>query len=98
MDTRESLTEKGNCPGEPKEQEVRRLVWGLVFGFALIYLAFLPPGIYSIDGNSILAVAESLVTQHSIAVPPGLGVVGPLPSTTIASSRALRVVAVWWWV
>src|SRR5215472_19341614 len=77
MDTRESLTEKGNCPGEPKEQEVRRLVWGLVFGFALIYLAFLPPGIYSIDGNSMLGVAESLVTRHSIAVPPGLGVTGP---------------------
>jgi hypothetical protein len=44
--------------------------------YALFLLAFLPPGIYSIDGNSMLAVAESLVTQHSVSVPAGLGSVG----------------------
>jgi hypothetical protein len=54
----------------------RRLAWSLALGSALIYLAFLPPGIYSVDGNSMLAVSESLVTNHSLAVPPGLGIPG----------------------
>jgi hypothetical protein len=77
MQTGESFPEKEECGTSPGDRAVRRLVWGLGFGFALIYLAFLPPGIYSIDGNSMLGVAESLVTQHSIGVPPGLGVAGP---------------------
>src|SRR5271168_3806225 len=54
----------------------RRLAGALGFGFFLIYLAFLAPGIYSIDGNSILAVAESIVTRHALTVPPGLGIPG----------------------
>ena len=48
----------------------------LGIGTALVYLAWLPPGIYSVDGNSMLAVSESLVTHHSFAVPPGDGIVG----------------------
>src|SRR5437660_1400742 len=48
----------------------------LGIGTALAYLAWLPPGIYSVDGNSMLAVSESLVTHHSFAVPPGDGIVG----------------------
>jgi len=48
----------------------------LTLGFALIYFAFLPPGIYSLDGNGMLAVAESLVAHHSWAVPEELGVPG----------------------
>lgn len=51
----------------------QRLAINLAVGFALIYLAFLPPGIYSLDGNSMLAVAESIVTRHDITVPTGLG-------------------------
>lgn len=43
---------------------------------SLIYLAFLPPGIYSVDGNSMLAVADSLVMHHNTTVPVGLGIVG----------------------
>jgi hypothetical protein len=53
-----------------------RLAFSISLGFALFFLAFLPPGIYSIDGNSMLAVAESLVTNHDVSVPPGLGSVG----------------------
>jgi hypothetical protein len=53
-----------------------RLFICLATGVWLIYLAFLPPGIYSVDGNSMLAVSESLITQHSLGVPVGLGVVG----------------------
>lgn len=40
---------------------------------ALFFFAFLPPGIYSLDGNSMLAVSESIVSTHSVDVPPGLG-------------------------
>jgi hypothetical protein len=59
------------------EGNAHRLAWALTFGFALIYLAFLAPGVYSLDGNSMLAVAESLVTHHSITVPTStLGAVG----------------------
>jgi len=52
----------------------RTLLLGV--GASLAYLAFLAPGIYSIDGNSMLAVAESLVQRHSVAVPAGLGIIG----------------------
>jgi hypothetical protein len=48
----------------------------LFFGTWLVYLAFLSPGIYSIDGSSMLAVADSLVTQHDVTVPAGLGMKG----------------------
>jgi hypothetical protein len=48
----------------------------MFFGTWLIYLAFLPPGIYSIDGYSMLAVADSLVTHHNVDVPAGLGIPG----------------------
>lgn len=54
----------------------RRLAWALALGTGLIYLAFLPPGIYSVDGNSMLGVAESIVARHSLTVPIGLGVPG----------------------
>ena len=58
------------------DSNAQRLAWRLALGSALIYLAFLPPGIYSVDGNSILAVAESIVTQHNLTVPAGLGIPG----------------------
>jgi hypothetical protein len=48
----------------------------IFFGTWLIYLAFLAPGIYSIDGYSMLAVADSLVTHHNVTVPVGLGIPG----------------------
>src|ERR1700694_3197919 len=48
----------------------------MFFGTWLVYLAFLSPGIYSIDGYSMLAVADSLVTHHNVAVPAGLGIPG----------------------
>ncbi len=46
-------------------------------GICLFYFAFSPAVIYPIDGNSMLAVAESLITRHSFAVPiSGLGTIG----------------------
>jgi hypothetical protein len=56
--------------------EARKAVWALGLATALLYLAFLPPGIYSIDGNSMLGVAESIVLRHSLMVPAGLGIPG----------------------
>jgi hypothetical protein len=53
--------------------DVRKLVWALTLALGLFYLAFLRPGIYSIDGNSMLAVAESVVTRHDLTVPAGFG-------------------------
>src|ERR1700676_1474524 len=45
-------------------------------GFTLIFLALIAPGIYSVDGNAMLAVSESLVTHRGFTVPEGLGVPG----------------------
>lgn len=55
---------------------LRRRVLLLGAGLWLFYLAFLPPGQYSVDANSMLAVSESLVARHTIAVPEGLGIPG----------------------
>lgn len=46
-----------------------------VLGFALglMYLAVLPPGNFSVDGTSMIAVAESVVTRGTFTVPPELG-------------------------
>jgi Dolichyl-phosphate-mannose-protein mannosyltransferase len=72
------LSEAARRPMSPgaAKQFPKRGWLSLTLGVALIYLAFLPPGIYSIDGNAMLAVAESLVAHHSLAVPPDLGVAG----------------------
>lgn len=56
--------------------DARRLACQLGFAAALLYLAFLPPGIYSDDGNSMLGVAESIVMRHNLTVAAGLGIPG----------------------
>jgi hypothetical protein len=48
----------------------------ITVGFMLIFLALIAPGIYSVDGNAMLAVSESLVTHRGFTVPEGLGVPG----------------------
>lgn len=53
-----------------------RLSLGIAVGLCLIYLAFLPPGMYSVDANSMLAVSESVVANHSLTVPADLGIPG----------------------
>jgi|HubBroStandDraft_6_1064221.scaffolds.fasta_scaffold10153_5 hypothetical protein len=48
----------------------------ITVGFTLIFLALIAPGIYSVDGNAMLAVSESLVTHRGFTVPEGMGVPG----------------------
>ncbi len=63
--------------GAETGRAIHRKVWlALAGGIGLIFLALLPPGIYSVDGNGMLAVAESLVAHHSLNVPPDLGMAG----------------------
>lgn len=46
-------------------------------GATLVYLAVLAPGIYSIDGNAMLGLTESLIRHFSIVLPPDCaGVIG----------------------
>jgi hypothetical protein len=46
-------------------------------GIYLAYLAFFPAVIYPVDGNSMLAVCESLITRHDFTVPTSsLGMIG----------------------
>jgi hypothetical protein len=54
-----------------------RAFWFCAAGVLLVYAAFFPAVIYSVDGNSMVAVAESLVTGHGFTVAnAGLGVPG----------------------
>lgn len=48
----------------------------LFSGTLLIYLAFLPPGIYSVDGHAMLSMAHSMVVNHNMSVAGDLGRVG----------------------
>ena len=45
----------------------------LFFGICLIYLAFLKPGIWGVDGNDMLHMSQSLIKQGNFSVPPGTG-------------------------
>jgi hypothetical protein len=65
-----------NSPATVNLLDARKLAWRLGLATALLYLAFLPPGIYSDDGNSMLGVAESIVARHGLTVPAGLGIPG----------------------
>ena len=48
----------------------------ITLGLTLFFIALVPPGIYSVDGNAMLAVSESLVTHRGFTVPESLGVPG----------------------
>lgn len=48
----------------------------LGIGVTLIYLAFLKPGIWGVDGQDVLEVAKSLVTKHNFTTLPRWGVLG----------------------
>lgn len=78
----------------------------LALGAFMVYLAFLAPTNYAIDGNSMLALARSIAQRSDMAVEPGLGMVGgdgrtysswyPLQSVLAAPLVAAgTAVAVW---
>jgi 4-amino-4-deoxy-L-arabinose transferase-like glycosyltransferase len=70
-----SKSTRENETVSPPRTKLRFFLLG--FGAFLIYLAFLPPGIYTIDANSMLAVSDSLL-HGSVSVPaPYLGTRGP---------------------
>ncbi len=48
----------------------------LVLGLSLFFLGVLPFLVYEVDGQGMLAVADSVVRSHSIMVPERLGVPG----------------------
>ena len=52
------------------------IVLALGVGVGLIYLAFLKPGIWGIDGTEMFFVSKSLVTEGDFSVPPGAGIIG----------------------
>lgn len=58
--------------GKPRTA-VLRMVLALGIGIALIYLAFLKPVIWGGDGNEVLQVAHSLVTEQSFSILPESG-------------------------
>ncbi len=49
------------------------IVFALSVGVGLIYLAFLKPVIWGIDGNEVLKVAYALVTEQRFSLPTGAG-------------------------
>jgi hypothetical protein len=58
------------------QRQVFNVALALGIGVALIYLAFLKPGIWGIDGNDMFWVSHSLVTEGDFSVAKGVGVLG----------------------
>ncbi len=59
----------------PALQEHTAVKHAVALGTALglLFFAVLPPGNFSVDGTSMIAVAESVVTRGTLTVPPELG-------------------------
>ncbi|MBT9317345.1 hypothetical protein [Leptothoe spongobia] len=45
----------------------------LFFAICLIYLAFLKPGIWGVDGNDMLYMSQSLIEKGNFSIPAGAG-------------------------
>jgi hypothetical protein len=56
--------------------QVFKIALSLGIGVALIYLAFLKPGIWGIDGNDMFWVSYSLVTEGDFSTGPQIGALG----------------------
>ncbi|GBF80463.1 hypothetical protein [Aphanothece sacrum] len=63
---------------ETSDKQAFKISLALGLGVGLIYLAFLKPGIWGIDGTEMFWVSHSLVTKGSFAIPSGgtIGIVG----------------------
>jgi hypothetical protein len=56
--------------------QVFKLSFALGIGITLIYLAFLKPGIWGIDGNDMFWVSHSLVTEGNFTTSSAIGALG----------------------
>jgi hypothetical protein len=61
---------------QTERKQVFTISLALGIGVALIYLAFLKPGIWGIDGNDMFWVSYSLVTEGDFSTGKGIGVLG----------------------
>jgi hypothetical protein len=57
-------------------RQIWKISLALGAGVGLIYLAFLKPGIWGIDGNEMFWMSHSLVTEGNLSLPPGAGIQG----------------------
>ncbi len=61
---------------DPSEEHHQIFGWptiALFFAICLIYLAFLKPGIWGVDGNDMLHMSQSLIEKGNFSIPAGAG-------------------------
>lgn len=68
-----SISQKASAGKLGQTAIARRQLLLLGGGIILIHFAFLKPAIWGLDGNEVLQVAHSLVTQHGFTVSPDVG-------------------------
>lgn len=66
----------GVQPFKQSDRQVFQISLALGIGVALIYLAFLKPGIWGIDGNDMFWVSYSVVTEGDFSTGPQVGALG----------------------
>ena len=66
----------GGCMSLKSNQDVLPFPIMIMLGFTMVFAALTPPRINSVDGNTMLVVAESLPTHRSFTAPSELGVSG----------------------
>ncbi|MGL5879913.1 MAG: hypothetical protein ACRC2V_19325 [Xenococcaceae cyanobacterium] len=76
MKDRDAIVSPNTNNTSPNNPEIFQITLALSLGVALIYLAFLKPGIWGFDGSDMFEVANSLVTKGNFTVPPGSGKLG----------------------
>jgi hypothetical protein len=69
MATSEAIPERRDSGGVLAFLRHSSIEARVFLGFGLLYIALIPPGIYSIDGNSMFYVGYSLVTRGTFSIP-----------------------------
>jgi hypothetical protein len=72
----DEITSSKSSESANEHQQIFKMSLALGLGVGLIYLAFLKPGIWGIDGNEMFWVSHSLVTEGDFSIPQGAGVLG----------------------
>ncbi|NJO94021.1 MAG: phospholipid carrier-dependent glycosyltransferase, partial [Hydrococcus sp. RM1_1_31] len=76
MTDRDGIQSSGQGDRLYDSQQVFKISLALGIGVSLIYLAFLKPGIWGIDGNDMFWVSYSLVTEGDFSTGKTIGVLG----------------------